>query len=346
MSSSESSSITVLVTGAAGFIGREVVSELSSRGHRVIAMVRRSEQSSLFKDKASVTTVVADITDPEAVLAAMQGVSAVVHLAGVVWGETSRMHDTMVDGMRHLLEAMRQMAVPRLILASSLSVYDWAKVQSPLTESSPVSQDSARKQGAYSQTKTEQESMARLLCDRYGIQLTVLRPGGVVSPDNFDAADLGPRIGPVQLVVSPRRRLRIVNVKHVAEAFATACVAKFPQVLTVNLVDDESVTAWQLAAVLKASQAGFCLVLPLPYRGIKGLAHLVYPVAKLMGLERFVPGLLCPHRIACRFKAVDCDTGLWRRYLPLSSSQPFLALFKDSSIALPTGNSQCGSRIL
>jgi len=321
----------ILVTGAAGFIGRVVVSELCNRGYHVIAMVRRSEQVSLFKDAPSVSTVVADLAEPDSLWDAMRcGVDAVIHLAGVVWGDTSYMYSTLVDGTQNLIEVMRQTAVPRLILVSSLSVYDWSKVDDTLTESSPIDQDSAERQGPYSLAKQRQEAIARALCKESGIQLTVLRPGGVVAPDNFDAADLGPRLGAIQIVVSPLRRLRIVNVKHVADALAAACIADLPDRLAVNLVDDVSVTAWELARRLSSVRKGCRFMLPLPYPVIMGLANLIYPVAKSLGFARFVPGILSPSRIPCRFKAVDCDISLWRKYLPLQSNQPFLALFQSS----------------
>jgi len=338
MSLSDLSSVNVLVTGAAGFIGREVVAELSKRGCHVIAMVRHQEQAGLFQDAVSVTPVVADITEPATLLEPMRGIDVVIHLAGIVWGNTSSMQGTMVGGTQHLFEAMRQAAVPHLILISSLSVYDWAKVQSPLTESSPVSQDSARKQGPYSQAKTEQELLTRSLCERYGVRLTVVRPGGVVAADNFDAADLGPRIGILQFVVSPRRRLRIVNIKHVADALAMACVADLPDGLIVNLVDDEPITAWELAGRLRDRGVGFHFMLPVPYLFIQGLADLIYPLTRLVRLEKFVPGLLCPSRIACRFKAIRCDTGVWRKYLPLTSIQPVVSLFTDASSVTRTRN--------
>ena len=184
-------SLNILVTGADGFIGRAVVAELCNRGHKVLAMVRHAEKPDLFDGKDAVTRVVADLTEPATLMAAMPGVDAVIHLAGIVWGDISSMHDVMVEGTQNLIEAMHKTNVFRLILASSLSVYDWSKVTNFLNESSPLVQDPACQQGPYSLAKTEQELLARSLCERYNINLTVLRPAGVVSPDNFDAADLG-----------------------------------------------------------------------------------------------------------------------------------------------------------
>ncbi len=135
-------------------------------------------------------------------------------------------------------------------------------------------------------TKTDQELLARSLCEQYNINLTVLRPAGVVASDNFDAADLGPRMGPVQFVIAPRRQLRIVNIKHVADALASACSANLPNGLTVNLVDDDFITAWELASRLRRRNQYSLLIFPLPYVFLKGLPISVYPLAKLVGLGK------------------------------------------------------------
>lgn len=330
--------LNILVTGADGFIGRAVVAELCRRGHKILAMVRDGKKPDPFAGKDAVTRIVADVTEPASLMAAMSGVDAVIHLAGIVWGDTMRMQDVMVDGTRNVIEAMHKTNVPRLILASSFAVYNWSKVTGRLTESSPLAESSTCQQGTYSMTKTEQELLSRSLCEKFNINLTVLRPAGVVAFDNFDAADLGPRMGPVQFVIAPRRQLRIVSVNHVADALASACSANLPNGLTVNLVDEDFITAWELACRLRRRNQYSLLIFPLPYVFFKGIAHLVYPLAKLSGLEQCLPGLFSPGRLASRFKAVSCDSSLWLKYLPLNSAQSLMELFPDSHSSENTKN--------
>ncbi len=81
--------LNILVTGADGFIGRAVVAELCHRGHKILAMVRHGKKPDPFAGKDAVTRIVADVTEPASLMAAMSGVDAVIHLAGIVWGDTS-----------------------------------------------------------------------------------------------------------------------------------------------------------------------------------------------------------------------------------------------------------------
>ncbi|GAA1739076.1 NAD(P)H-binding protein [Aeromicrobium alkaliterrae] len=70
-----SSSLTVLVTGATGFIGRRLVPELVERGHDVRAMTRRPEEYD-----GEGTPVGADVEDSESLATALDGVDVAIYL--------------------------------------------------------------------------------------------------------------------------------------------------------------------------------------------------------------------------------------------------------------------------
>jgi len=316
MSSASKPSLSVLVTGATGFIGQAVVAELLRCGFRVRAMVRRTEQQHSLPSSSALECVVADVTELDGLVDVMQGIDVVIHLAGVVWGAATQMHGVMVDGTANVIESMRQANVARLVLASSFLVYDWQRIDGVLTESSPLAHEKSNRQGAYSAAKVGQELMARKLCKTHDIQLVVLRPAAVVAPKQLNAADLGPRLGPLQVVIAPFRKLRLVKLEHAVSAFVKACAANIPDGQAINLLDDRPLTAWQFACSARRDSHGFSVLVPLPYWVVIGAARLIYPVFTLMRLSRFLPGLLIPERVESRFKSVECDVQAWHRYLP------------------------------
>jgi dTDP-L-rhamnose 4-epimerase len=123
----------VLITGGAGFIGRQVTAELLRRGHRVrifdclLPQVHGTDKrpAELAQDAE---LVVGDIRDGASVARALQGVDSVVHLAAEV-GVGQSMYEveryTSVNdvGTAVLFERLIDHPVRRVVTASSMSIY-------------------------------------------------------------------------------------------------------------------------------------------------------------------------------------------------------------------------------
>ncbi len=108
----------VLVTGAAGLLGRFVVDELVRHGYSVRGFDRRAGQ-------ASIEWRVADVTDPAAVGEAVAGMDAVLHIAAVpnIWsgdGQTIMRVNTL--GTYTVFEAAEAAGIGRVVFCSSDSV--------------------------------------------------------------------------------------------------------------------------------------------------------------------------------------------------------------------------------
>ncbi len=73
---------TVLVTGAAGFVGGYVLDALRGRAGRVLGLVRREEQAAKIRASGA-EPVLGDVTDPASLNEALAGVDAVIHLAAI-----------------------------------------------------------------------------------------------------------------------------------------------------------------------------------------------------------------------------------------------------------------------
>ena len=110
---------TIAITGATGFAGRHAVGALLARGYRLKALVRRPVSAGL---PDGVTLIEGGLNSEAALRDLMQGVDAVVHLAGAISG-LSRGHYFEVNGRGTVavVAAAERAGVKRLVHVSSLT---------------------------------------------------------------------------------------------------------------------------------------------------------------------------------------------------------------------------------
>lgn len=143
--------VTLLVTGGAGFIGSHTCLSLLQAGHHVVAVDDLSNASARALERVSelagrpVTFVCVDLRDRAALdaLLAAHAVDAVVHFAAKkAVGESVQIpleyYDINVGGTVTLLSAMRDHGVSRLVFSSSCCIYGDAQ-EVPIREDAPPS---------------------------------------------------------------------------------------------------------------------------------------------------------------------------------------------------------------
>lgn len=118
--------MTILVTGATGFIGRHVALRLAQRGDDVVALVR--ETSAPWKkqvlEEAGIGLREGDVTDRDSVVRALDDVDGVVHCAAFVRlgpVDGGHMEATNVGGTRNVLGAAVEAGVARMLHTSSIA---------------------------------------------------------------------------------------------------------------------------------------------------------------------------------------------------------------------------------
>ncbi|MBT3305479.1 MAG: SDR family oxidoreductase [Alphaproteobacteria bacterium] len=172
----------VLVTGAAGFVGRALVPALSAAGHEVAAVVRQTPEPP-FDDGVSVHTV-ADIGPDTDWTEALGGIDAVIHLAG----RAHIMNDRAADaedkynhinavGTEHLARAAVDEGVKRFILMSTVKVMGEETPNAPFSES-----DTPAPEDAYGASKLAGEQALRRVAGESDLEAVILRPPLLYGP--------------------------------------------------------------------------------------------------------------------------------------------------------------------
>ncbi len=123
---------TVLVTGASGFVGSNVVPELLRADHRVVALVRSEAAGERVLgrlqpgEREGVELRSGDVLEPESLRPALSGIDAVVHLVAIPRDRDGGRSLSRVntDGTRHVVTALKAAGVRRLIHQGALGVID------------------------------------------------------------------------------------------------------------------------------------------------------------------------------------------------------------------------------
>jgi nucleoside-diphosphate-sugar epimerase len=302
--------LNVLVTGAAGFLGRHVVAALLGRGHRVRALVRPATSIDGLPWADRVDAFRADLRAPAPLDPAFEDVDVLVHLAARVGGsDAAQMADTVV-GTERLLEAMARSATRRMVLASSFSVYDWGAIRGgTLTEESPLAAADLYRRDGYTIAKTWQERVARRLSREHGWDLTVLRPGFIWGEGHADFAGLGQKIGRWYVVIAPAARPPLTHVENCADAFAEAALDPRAVGQTFNVVDNHGISSWRYLGEYRRRTGTGLIRIPVPYAAWLTGAVLASAVSRrIFGEKAKLPGLFVPCRFRARFRPLRFDT--------------------------------------
>ena len=176
--------MAILVTGAAGYIGRFLVNELVDQGHEVVAVDRQPAPAGLPPElPASVSLQLGDVTDKAAMIALARSrpFSAIIHLAGLITMACERDPDACMrvnlGGTHNMLDAAREGNVPTFVFASTISVYG-PHVEQPMVEGITPAEPLTW----YGQAKILGEQLGLYYQRRWGIDFRAARMAAIVGP--------------------------------------------------------------------------------------------------------------------------------------------------------------------
>jgi UDP-glucose 4-epimerase len=303
-----------LVTGANGFLGRSVVGALLARGIEVRALVRPATRLEELGWNSSVDVFRADLRTSRELVRAFEDIDVLVHLAAVVSGGEEAQFAGTVVGTERLLEAMAASTCRRLILCSSFSVYDYSSTRGTLDEGSPLhkAQDVYTRDG-YTIAKWWQERVTRRVAEKYGWDLTVLRPGFIWGRDHGYLAALGQQFGRHHLVIGPMTRIPMTHVDNCADVFALAAEDPRARGQTLNIVDGTGERIWTYLSDHMRGSGETGWRFPVPY-GLS-ISAVRFAHATIFRSATKVPGILIPRRFESRLKPLRFENRKLRETL-------------------------------
>lgn len=265
--------MTILVTGAAGFIGSHLTEALVRQGEKVRALVHYNSGGhwgwldTLDADVLEQVEIIpGDITDPFAVGEAVKGCSQVYHLAALIaiphsYRAPASYVATNVAGTLNVLEACRRQEGVRLIHTSTSEVYGSAQYI-PIDELHPLVG-----QSPYSASKIGADKLAEAYHRSFGLAVTTVRPFNTFGPRQSARAVI-PAIMAQALAgnktislgaLEPVRDL--VFVADTAQGFLAAGNCHQAVGKTINLGRGEGISIGDLAAmILKVCQSSATIV--------------------------------------------------------------------------------------
>lgn len=169
----------ILVTGATGFLGHNLVPCLLDAGYRVRALARPDSEVAFLEQLGVEIARVADITDAPGVRRACADCRAVIHAAGRfrMWGPLHQFWRTNVEGTATVLEAAQRAGVSRFLHISTVVVVGKTIPGRPVDETHPCTP-----QDFYQRTKLEGERLALAYYRYRDLPVIVLRPGALYGP--------------------------------------------------------------------------------------------------------------------------------------------------------------------
>ncbi|WP_137906121.1 NAD-dependent epimerase/dehydratase family protein [Chryseobacterium sp. 2VB] len=209
----------VLVSGANGHLGNNLVRLLIKEGFHVRASVRSIQNKECFRD-LNCEVVQADITDKVSFVKALQGVHTfyAVGASFKLWAKDPKkeIYDVNMNGTRNTIEAAAEAGVKRIVYVSSIAALDYTHL--PAKESNGYNPD---RRDMYYNSKNDGEKLAFQLAEELGIELVSVMPGAMIGGEAF--LPLNVSYGVLKLILNKQIpmdtqiTLNWVDVKDVAE---------------------------------------------------------------------------------------------------------------------------------
>jgi len=277
----------ILVTGATGFLGHNLVSYLVASGYPVRALVRQSSDISYLRN-LDVELAFGEVEDAASVNAAVAGCQYVVHGAALFrfWGDAREFERTNVEGTAYVLEAARRHGAERVVHISTIAVVGNPPPGVVIDETTPC-----HPVDPYQRSKLDGENLARMFYQGTRLPVIILRPGAFYGPWGhyaFNRLFFQDPLRGLRIQVHHGERITFpVFVPDVAHAILTAL--KLGQPGEIYNISGESLTHREANAIISQLAGISPRRLNIPAKGMMALARAWDPLAELTGYEPYYP---------------------------------------------------------
>ena len=243
---------TIVVTGATGFLGTALVTELVKRNQSVRVLIR-DEKKAWEQFGNAVTIFAGDITDAAQVQRAVDGVDIIYHLAGRLYHPnvpTELYRQTHVEGTRTLLNACSgQSQLQRIVHCSTTGVHG-VTGKTPAAENAPFSPTNP-----YEATKLEGELLALKAYKEQDLRVSVIRPGLVYGPGDLHLLGFFSSIkkGLFRVIDGGHALLHPVYIDDMVSAFLLCAEQSQAIGRSYNIAGERPVTIRELATTIAHS---------------------------------------------------------------------------------------------
>ena len=308
----------VLVTGGSGFLGSHVVEQLSSSGHAVRALVRETSDTAFLRTLPNVELADGAVDNKESVVRALDGVQAIVHVAGLVKARSpEEFMRVNAGGTETMLEAaLGVQGLKRFVMVSSIAVAGPSD-----SEGRAVAHDSPpRPVTHYGRSKLAAERAA--LAKKDQLPITIIRPPAIYGPRDREilAFFKAIKVGVLPLLGSAQNKLSMTYGADCAAACIRAIDADVPSG-SVFYVDDGTVHTMAEMIMLAESALGrrAWLRIPLPKRVVLTAAR----ASELYGRATNRAVMLTRDKCNELFDQWVCDSAYTQKTLGWTPKVPF-----------------------
>jgi nucleoside-diphosphate-sugar epimerase len=282
-------SLLIALTGATGFIGQYLLQELPRRGHRVRVLLRRPTNMRVQGSSA----VIGDISRPQNMGAALEGVDAIVHSAGLPGTMSGIPEDDYrvlnTEATISLAHAARRAGAKRFIFLSSIRAQCGPTADQVLTEDLE-----ARPTDAYGKSKlAAEQGLAQIDVDWVALRL-VLTYGPGVKGNMAQLMRLARSPYPLPLGGIKARR-SLLSLDNLVEAIDATLVTLEPLRRPLIVADPEPVSVPEMVAAMRRGLGRSPRLIPVPapaLRAIRSLAGKSELYARLTGSLAVDPSAL------------------------------------------------------